>query len=66
MTGIDLVKQQIRIAYGERLNVKQKNIRNQGVSIECRVYAEDPYNGFRPQPGKDYNILSPGWQRRKG
>ncbi|HHT9145091.1 MAG: acetyl-CoA carboxylase biotin carboxylase subunit [Candidatus Brocadiaceae bacterium] len=60
VTGIDLVKQQIRIAYGERLNVKQKNIRNQGVSIECRVYAEDPYNGFRPQPGKITTYYHPG------
>ncbi|MEK7750177.1 MAG: acetyl-CoA carboxylase biotin carboxylase subunit [Planctomycetota bacterium] len=60
VTGIDLVKQQIRIAYGERLNVKQKKIHNQGVAIECRVYAEDPYNGFRPQPGKITTYYHPG------
>ncbi len=58
VTGIDLVKQQIKVAYGERLNLKQKKIQMQGVSIECRIYAEDPYNGFRPQPGKitAYNV----------
>src|SRR5574341_1169972 len=60
VTGIDLVKQQIRIAYGERVNVKQKKIRNQGVSIECRIYAEDPSNGFRPQPGKITLYNPPG------
>ena len=60
VTGIDLVKQQIRIAYGERLNIKQKKIHNQGVAIECRVYAEDPYNGFRPQPGKITTYYHPG------
>ena len=60
VTGIDLVKQQIRIAYGERLNIKQKKIHNQGVAIECRVYAEDPYNGFRPQPGKITTYYQPG------
>ncbi|HHT9129332.1 MAG TPA: acetyl-CoA carboxylase biotin carboxylase subunit [Candidatus Brocadiaceae bacterium] len=60
VTGVDLVKQQIRIAYGERLNLKQKKISNQGVSIECRVYAEDPYNGFRPQPGKITLYNPPG------
>ncbi|HHT9139117.1 MAG TPA: acetyl-CoA carboxylase biotin carboxylase subunit [Candidatus Wunengus sp. YC60] len=60
VTGIDLVKQQIRTAYGERLNIKQKKIHNQGVAIECRVYAEDPYNGFRPQPGKITTYYHPG------
>ncbi|MEK6635319.1 MAG: acetyl-CoA carboxylase biotin carboxylase subunit [Planctomycetota bacterium] len=60
VTGLDLVKLQIRTAYGERLNIKQKKIRNQGVSIECRVYAEDPSNGFRPQPGKITMYNPPG------
>lgn len=60
VTGIDLVKQQIRVAYGERFNVKQKKIKNQGSSIECRIYAEDPYNGFRPQPGKITRYIPPG------
>jgi acetyl-CoA carboxylase biotin carboxylase subunit len=60
VTGVDLVKHQIRIAYGERLNIKQKKIKNQGVAIECRIYAEDPYNGFRPQPGKITSYNAPG------
>ncbi|MEK7853131.1 MAG: acetyl-CoA carboxylase biotin carboxylase subunit [Planctomycetota bacterium] len=60
VTGIDLVKQQIKVAYGERLNLKQKKVQMQGVSIECRIYAEDPYNGFRPQPGKITAYNAPG------
>lgn len=60
VTGIDLVKMQIKIASGERLNLKQKKIRNQGVSLECRIYAEDPYNDFRPQPGKITLCNPPG------
>ena len=60
VTGIDLVKQQIRIAYGERLNIKQKKVRPRGVSIECRINAEDPQNGFRPQPGKITMYNPPG------
>ncbi|MEK7289040.1 MAG: acetyl-CoA carboxylase biotin carboxylase subunit [Planctomycetota bacterium] len=60
VTGIDLVKQQIKVAYGERLNLKQKKVQMQGVSIECRIYAEDPYNGFRPQPGMITAYNAPG------
>lgn len=60
VTGIDLVKQQIRVAYGERLNIKQKSVRPRGVSIECRINAEDPQNGFRPQPGKITTYNPPG------
>jgi len=60
VTGIDLVKQQIRVASGERLNLKQKKIKNQGVSIECRINAEDPQNEFRPQPGKITAYHTPG------
>ena len=62
VTGIDLVKQQIRVASGERLNLKQKKVRNQGVAIECRINAEDPQNGFRPQPGKVTIYNPPGGQ----
>ena len=60
VTGIDLVKQQIRIAYGERLNIKQKRVRPRGVAIECRINAEDPQNGFRPNPGKITLYNPPG------
>jgi len=60
VTGLDLVKMQIKIASGERLNIKQKKIKNKGVSIECRINAEDPYNEFRPQPGKITKYNPPG------
>jgi acetyl-CoA carboxylase, biotin carboxylase subunit len=51
-TGIDLVKQQIRVADGEKLPYKQEDIIFRGHVIECRINAEDPYNGFIPNPGK--------------
>ena len=52
LTGIDLVKEQIRIASGERLNLRQKKVKSEGVAIECRINAEDPDNDFRPHAGK--------------
>ena len=51
-TGIDLVKQQILIASGEKLSIQQKELYQRGHSIECRIYAEDPYNNFLPSSGK--------------
>lgn len=60
VTGIDLVKEQIRIAHGERLNLHQKKIKSEGVSIECRINAEDPDNGFRPYAGKITMCSVPG------
>ncbi|MEE9487930.1 MAG: acetyl-CoA carboxylase biotin carboxylase subunit [Candidatus Brocadiales bacterium] len=51
VSGIDLVKEQLKIASGEQLGYRQKQIILNGVAIECRIYAEDPDNGFRPQPG---------------
>ncbi len=60
LTGIDLVKEQIRIAYGERLNLRQKKIKSDGVAIECRINAEDPDNGFRPYAGKITKCSAPG------
>jgi len=50
-SGIDLLKLQILIAAGEKLNIKQNDIRLRGSSIECRVNAEDPEKGFLPSPG---------------
>lgn len=60
VTGIDLIKEQIRIAHGERLNLRQKKIKSEGVSIECRINAEDPDNGFRPYAGKITMCSVPG------
>jgi acetyl-CoA carboxylase biotin carboxylase subunit len=51
-TGIDLVEWQLRIAAGERLTIRQEDVSWRGSAIECRVYAEDPENGFMPSPGK--------------
>jgi len=52
ITGIDIVKQQIKIASGEKLNLKQKDIRIHGHAVECRIYAEDVDNNFAPSTGK--------------
>ena len=52
VTGIDLVRWQIRIAAGEKLTIKQEDVRWNGSAIECRVYAEDPENNFFPSPGR--------------
>jgi acetyl-CoA carboxylase biotin carboxylase subunit len=50
-TGIDLVAEQIRIGAGHRLALRQEDVRLEGHAIECRINAEDPANGFQPQPG---------------
>jgi len=60
VTGIDLVKEQFRIAAGGRLPYRQKDIPFHGVSIECRINAEDPEDGFRPCPGKIEFFSPPG------
>lgn len=60
ITGIDLVKEQIKIAYDNKLTVKQRDIKINGHAIECRINAEDPYNNFRPSPGLIKNLLIPG------
>ena len=59
VTGVDLVKQQIKIAEGEVLDIKQEQLYQRGHSIECRIYAEDPDNNFMPSPGKIYKISEP-------
>ena len=51
VTGIDLVREQIRIAAGARLEFKQQSLSMIGAAVECRVYAEDPDNNFFPSPG---------------
>lgn len=59
-TGIDLVKEQIRIAAGEELKFKQKEIVFKGHSIECRINAENPSKNFMPSPGKINEMNLPG------
>lgn len=59
VTGIDLVKEQIKIAEGHVLEIKQEELRQEGHSIECRIYAEDPDNNFMPSPGKIHKISEP-------
>ncbi len=63
ITGIDLVEQMIRVAYGEKLAMTQDDIQLKGWSIENRVYAEDPYRGFLPSTGRliRYNPPVAGW-----
>lgn len=58
--GVDLVKEQIRVASGERLSLKQEDLVPNGHAIECRVNAEDPEHDFRPSPGQVINYLAPG------
>jgi acetyl-CoA carboxylase biotin carboxylase subunit len=60
ITGIDLVKAQIRVASGENLNLKQGKIQIKGHAIECRINAEDPHNNFMPSPGTIRGLGLPG------
>ncbi len=59
VTGIDIVKEQIRIARGRQLTYSQEDIRINGASIECRINAEDPYNNFIPSTGKIVQNIIP-------
>ncbi|MCW1428599.1 acetyl/propionyl/methylcrotonyl-CoA carboxylase subunit alpha [Novosphingobium sp. JCM 18896] len=63
ITGVDLVEQMIRVAYGEKLAFGQKDVKIDGWSIENRVYAEDPYRGFLPSTGRLTRYRPPvdGW-----
>jgi acetyl-CoA carboxylase biotin carboxylase subunit len=60
VTGLDLVKEQIRIAAGEKLAYRQEEIDWRGAAIECRLYAEDPGNNFFPCPGRITRLARPG------
>ncbi|MCX9084371.1 MAG: acetyl-CoA carboxylase biotin carboxylase subunit [Candidatus Methanoperedens sp.] len=60
VTGVDLAKEQIRIASGEKLSYKQSDIQQRGWAIECRLNAEDPLNNFTPSPGKLRRYRSSG------
>lgn len=60
VTGVDLIQQQIKVASGEPLPWKQRNIPCNGAAIEVRINAEDPDNDFRPSPGKITKLRVPG------
>ena len=60
LTGIDLIKAQIQIAAGDKIKLKQKDIKFNGHAIECRINAEDPFNNFAPSPGKIEQYIAPG------
>ena len=60
VTGIDLIKEQIRIAVGEPLSIKQKEVTQTGHAIECRINAEDPERNFAPSPGLITEMRPPG------
>ena len=59
VTGVDLVKKQIEVAAGEKLTIKQEDIKLRGHAIECRINAENPAFHFAPSPGKIENLLLP-------
>ncbi|MGD9637044.1 MAG: acetyl-CoA carboxylase biotin carboxylase subunit [Pirellulales bacterium] len=60
VTGIDLIKWQIRVASGERIPWAQSDIKHQGCAIECRINAEDPKRNFQPSPGRIERLIAPG------
>ncbi|HLT00137.1 MAG TPA: ATP-grasp domain-containing protein, partial [Acholeplasma sp.] len=60
ITGMDLVKEQINIAYGKEISFKQKDLKILGHAIECRINAENPFKNFMPTPGHIHRILFPG------
>ena len=60
ITGIDLIKEQLKVAMGQKLKLKQEDVKIKGAAIECRINAEDPYNNFIPSPGKIEELNLPG------
>jgi len=60
VTGIDLIKEQIRIAAGKKLSYRQQDVRIGGHAIECRINAENPKEQFRPSPGLITDVYFPG------
>jgi acetyl-CoA/propionyl-CoA carboxylase, biotin carboxylase, biotin carboxyl carrier protein len=59
-TGLDLIREQVLIAAGEPLSLRQEDVRLTGHAIECRINAEDPSNGFLPSPGRITSYREPG------
>jgi len=62
VTGIDLVREQLRLAAGRRLPYKQEDIKVKGWALECRICAEDPYNSFLPSIGRITDVYEPSGQ----
>src|SRR5215475_4066408 len=60
VTGVDLIKAQIRIASGEKLWFSQKDVQQRGAALECRINAEDPQRNFQPSPGRIERLIAPG------
>ena len=60
VTGHDLIKWQLKIASGEKINIKQKDIKLRGHAIECRINAEDPDRDYAPSPGEIKKYIPPG------
>ena len=60
VTGVDLVKLQLKVAMGEKLPFKQKDIKIEGHAMEFRINAENPYKNFMPSPGQITQYLAPG------
>ncbi|EYE88930.1 acetyl-CoA carboxylase biotin carboxylase subunit [Fervidicella metallireducens AeB] len=60
ITGVDIIKEQIKIAYGEKLSIAQDEVKISGHAIECRINAENPDFNFRPSPGKVTTFHAPG------
>ncbi len=60
ITGVDLIKEQLRIAAGQPLSIKQDEVVVRGHAVECRINAEDP-NTFLPSPGQNHPFPRAGW-----
>ena len=60
VTGHDLIKWQLKIAYGQKIDCSQRDIKHKGVAIECRINAEDPEKDFTPCPGRIDKLVLPG------
>ena len=59
VSGLDLVREMVLVAQGEKLAFLQDDLQSRGAAIECRVYAEDPSNGFLPSPGRIERLVTP-------
>ncbi len=66
VTGVDLVEQMIRVAYGEKLQLRQQDVRLNGWAVESRIYAEDPYRSFLPSTGRLVKYRPPAEQSAEG